>query len=153
MEWHDHAGRQRGRDERARRTDTKTWQAERVETNVEGKIAGKGGCTEEFELRRRRSRAGRAEAATSTVQAPFQHYVNAGRSFVSSRNEPKQRLPSSLYRVAMNDTPYSDRIATTLLEFADSAGDSWYTFAWFDCYYFCRTLRGEFSACRKFGYP
>ena len=53
-------------------------------------------------------------------QASFQHYVNATRSFDSSCNEPKQRLPSALYRVAMDDTPYSDQNEAALSEFADS---------------------------------
>lgn len=54
-------------------------------------------------------------------QASFQHYVNATRNFDSSRNEPKQPLPSALYRVAMDDTPYSHQNDATLSEFADSS--------------------------------
>lgn len=88
---------------------------ERVETNEEEKKlregrAARGISNVERNCNKYRSR-----------QASFQHYVNATRSFDSSCNEPKQRLPSVLYRVAMDDTPYSDQNDATLSEFADSA--------------------------------
>lgn len=123
MEWHDHTDRQReGKDERARKAKPMgRWgERERVETNDEGKkkkkVARKRG--QPGGIFRRREELQQVPGRAS--QASFQHYVNAARSFGLSWNEPKQRLPSSLYRVATNDTPHSDENSSISSGFADS---------------------------------
>lgn len=124
VEWHDHTDRQRGRDERARRNQQDDGvSGKELKRTTRGRKKKKKKSCEEERAARRNFQAQREELQQvpgRASQASFQHYVNAARSFGLSWNEPKQRLPSSLYRVAMNDTPYSDQNSSISSEFADS---------------------------------
>lgn len=68
VEWHDHTDRQRGKDERARRTNTKMgWAGKSWNERGGKKIAGKGGQPEEFQTSRATATSTEADRHRSNI--------------------------------------------------------------------------------------